>query len=210
VISNGVGNNFGERPDADAVPAAFVTHWQWSFNGLGTILMRTSSDPMALADPLRKILNRTPQLRMSSVETVDAQLSAAMAPRRFQATLLVTFGALALLLAMVGAYGVLSYAVTERRQEIGVRMALGATDGDVLRMVLKRAARLVGAGVAVGWLASAGLTRLMTSMLYGLKPTDPWTYAAASVLLVAVAMFAAWLPARRATQVDPIAALRYE
>jgi putative ABC transport system permease protein len=127
--------------------------------GLGTILMRASSDPMSLADQLRRILNRTPRLTMLPLETLEDQLSAAIAPRRFQVTLLVSFGALTLVLAMVGAYGVLSFAVTRRTQEVGVRMALGATRRDLFWMILKGAGKLVIGGVAIAILASPALTR---------------------------------------------------
>lgn len=134
----------------------------------------------------------------------------AIAPRRFQAALLGAFAALALTLAIVGVYGVLSYAVTERTHDIGVCMALGAGRLDVLGLVLGRAVRLVGAGIGLGLVASLGLTRLLSSLLYGVKPSDPFTYAAVSLLLMTVAVLAAYLPARRAVRVDPIDALRYE
>ena len=143
-------------------------------------------------------------------ERLEDRLSTAMAPRRFQAALLSTFAALALGLAIVGAYGVLSYAVTERTREIGVRMALGAGRADVLQMVIGRAAKLTVAGIVVGLLASMGMTRVMASMLYGVAPTDPFTHVAVSLLLIVVALVAASIPARRAARVDPIVALRYE
>ena len=155
-------------------------------------------------------MGRTPRVEMRQVETVEDQLSSVLAPRRLQAALLFTFAGLALLLAMVGAYGVLSYAVTERTHEIGVRVALGAERGDVVRVVLERAVRLAGVGIALGVLVSASLTRLMSSLLYGVSPTDPWTYAAVCLLLLLVAILAAYLPARRASRVDPVIALRYE
>jgi putative ABC transport system permease protein len=198
------------RPDADPQPEVFVPYTWWPLNGVAQYLVRASSDPMALAEPIRKIVGRTPRVEMRQTETAQDQLSSVLAPRRLQALVLVTFAGLALLLAIVGAYGVLSYAVTERTHEIGVRVALGAERGDVLRMVLWRAVRLAGAGVVVGVLASVGLTRFISSLLYGVKSTDPWTYGAVSLLLILVAIFAAYHPARRATRVDPIVALRYE
>ena len=122
---------------------------QEPFNGLATLLVRVSANPMALADSIRKIVGRTPGVFMVRPETLDEQFSAAIAPRRFQAVLLVTF-TLALALAMVGAYGVLSFAVAQRTPEIGVRMALGATHRDVVSIVLARGAKLIFAGVALG------------------------------------------------------------
>jgi putative ABC transport system permease protein len=134
----------------------------------------------------------------------------AIAPRRFQAWLLTLFASLALILAMVGVYGVLSYGVAGSTHDIGVRMALGAKGRDVLGMVLGRAARLAGAGIVLGLAASFGLTRLMRSLIYGVKTSDLSTYVGASLLLIAVAALAAYLPARRAVRVDPLVSLRYE
>jgi putative ABC transport system permease protein len=147
---------------------------------------------------------------MKEVKTLDEQMTDAIAPRRFQAALLATFAALALLLAIVGIYGVISYDVTGRTHDIGVRMALGARQGNVLGMVLSRATRLAGLGIVLGLIASLGVTRLMSSLLYGVKPSDPFTYAAVSLLLMAAAVVAAYIPARRAVQIDPLVALRYE
>jgi len=206
----GIVSDFPRQPDAEHVPQVFLTHWQAPFNGLGTILVRTSSDPMALADSLQRTVRRTPGIEMRRAETLEDQMMGAIAPRRFQAALLGAFAALALTLAIVGVYGVLSYAVTERTHDIGVCMALGAGRLDVLGLVLGRAVRLVGAGIGLGLVASLGLTRLLSSLLYGVKPSDPFTYAAVSLLLMTVAVLAAYLPARRAVRVDPIDALRYE
>lgn len=206
----GIVSDFPRQLDAEPPPQVFVTHWQWPREGVTAVLMRTSSDPMALANSLRGIIRRTPRIEMKPVETLEDQMTEAIAPRRFQAALLAAFAALALLLAMVGVYGVLSYDVTGRTHDIGVRMALGARQRDVVGMVLGRAARLAGAGIALGLIASLGLTRLMSSLLYGVKPSDPWTYAAVSLLLMTVAALAAYLPARRAVRVDPLVALRYE
>jgi putative ABC transport system permease protein len=115
-----------------------------------------------------------------------------------------------LALAIVGTYGVLSYAVTERTHEIGVRIALGARNADVLRLLLGRAGTLVATGVLVGLVASAALTRLLNTLLYGVKPIDPWTYASASLLLISAALFAVFRPAKRALRVDPVVTLHYE
>jgi ABC-type antimicrobial peptide transport system permease subunit len=143
-------------------------------------------------------------------QTLEDQLSGAIAPRRFQAALFVAFAALGLVLAVVGTYGVLSYSVTQRTREIGLRMALGAMESNVLREVLNRGMKLALAGVASGIIGSAALAHLMRSLLYGVEPTDLWTYCIVALLLISVAMSAAYVPARRATRIDPMRALRYE
>ena len=124
--------------------------------------------------------------------------------------LLALFAVSAMLIATWGLYGLMAYAVTQRRREIGVRMALGATRGDVLRLVLTRALRTVFAGLVVGLVGAAGVTRVLQTFLFGVTPTDPIVFTIVTLLLLAVGLMAAWLPARRATQIDPLAALRAE
>ena len=139
-------------------------------------------------------------------EAVDASLGQA----RLRTWLLGLFGAMALTLAAAGIFGVISYSVSRRTQEFGIRMALGASEGEILRLVLKEALRLAIAGVGAGIVVALGLTRLIASLLYGIRPTDPATLIVLPPLLTAAALLAAYLPARRATRVDPTAALRHE
>jgi putative ABC transport system permease protein len=139
-----------------------------------------------------------------------AYLRATLAERTFTLALLGLFGALALLLAAVGIYGVISYTVSQGTREVGIRLALGAQQRDILGMVLRQGLVLVGAGLAIGVAASFGLTRFMASLLYEVRPTDFATWVIVALVLALVALSAAYLPARRATRVDPIVALRYE
>jgi ABC-type antimicrobial peptide transport system permease subunit len=165
---------------------------------------------MALANTIRHIVSATPRVDLVHVQTLEDQLSSNIAPHRFEAILFVTFAAIGLLLAIAGVYGVLAYSVAQRTQEIGIRMALGAHRRDVLEMVLARSLSLICIGLLAGLAASLALTRFMGSLLYGVKPTDAWTLVAVSILLGAVASLAAYIPARRASKVDPMVALRYE
>jgi putative ABC transport system permease protein len=141
---------------------------------------------------------------------MEEVLSDSIARQRFSMLLLAVFAGVALALAAVGLYGVMSYTVAQRTREIGLRMALGAQRGDVLRLVVGQGLRLVFVGVGIGLAAALALTRLMSSLLYGVSATDPLTLAVISLLLVSVAALASYIPARRATKVDPLVALRYE
>jgi len=143
-------------------------------------------------------------------QSMDEVIASSLARRRFSMILLIVFAALALLLASVGIYGVISYVVGQRTHEIGIRMALGARQPDILRLILTGAGRLGVIGIGVGLVAALGLTRLMTNLLYGVGPNDPLTFIAVPAILISVALLASYLPARRATKVDPIVALRYE
>lgn len=141
---------------------------------------------------------------------MDETKTASLTDWRFRAILLSAFGALALFIATIGVYGVISYWVAQRTHEIGIRMTLGAERRDVLRLVLGQGARLALVGVLVGVAVALGLTRLMADMLYGVKASDPLTFAATAALLLLVALAACYIPARRAMRVDPMVALRYE
>jgi putative ABC transport system permease protein len=188
----------------------YVSHSQMSWPFL-TLVVRSSSDPMAMAGPVRdQILAIDKDQPVSSIRSMERMVSASIAQPRFYLLLLGIFAALALVLAAVGIYGVLSYSVTQRMHEIGIRMALGAEPADVIKLVVGQGMMLALAGVAIGLIGAFVFTRLMSSMLYGVSATDPVTFAALALLLTAVALLASYIPARRATKVDPMVALRYE
>jgi putative ABC transport system permease protein len=147
---------------------------------------------------------------LSEATTMDEVIAGQVAPRRFQMMLLGLFALLALILAAVGIYGVVSYSCSLRVHEFGVRMALGAERRDLLRLVIRQGTQLALVGVCVGMGGALVLTRFLSSMLYEIKPTDPLTLIAVALILTAVALLASYIPARRATQVDPMVALRYE
>jgi putative ABC transport system permease protein len=145
-----------------------------------------------------------------TIQTMDEILADSLAQPRFQTVLLSVFGILALFLAAVGIYGVVSYSVSQRTHEIGIRMALGAQKGNVLQLVVRQGLRLVFAGVAVGLAAAFVVTRVLRSLLYEVNALDPLTFVSTTLVLLTVALLACWLPARRAAKVDPMVALRYE
>jgi predicted permease len=167
--------------------------------------------PAGVAEGIRAEIRRAaPDLPIESTVTMDEALAASVAQPRFRMVLLAVFAATATLIATCGLYGLMAYAVTQRRREIGVRMALGADRRDVLRLVLTRALRIVAVGLIVGLAGAAGVTRVLQRFLFGVTPTDPIAFTAVTLLLMAVGLMAAWLPARRATRIDPCAALRAE
>jgi putative ABC transport system permease protein len=196
--------------DVETRPEMFWPYYQMGLP-FATIVVRTKGDPKAMAAAVRGEMQAIDKdLPIYNVKTVEEIISESVAPRRLNMLLLGTFGGLALVLAAVGLYGVMSYSVAQRTREIGIRMALGADQGVVMRLVLSQGMALALIGVAVGVGASLLLTRLMSSLLYGVSATDPVTFAAISLMLVGVAGAASYVPARRAMKVDPMIALRYE
>ncbi len=176
----------------------------------GVGVMARSSGPAVLDSIRHASREMSSEQVISGVQTMDDIIAQSLATRRFSMILLGVFAALALTLASIGIYGVISYVVGERTREMGVRIALGAEPADILRLILGRGGKLAAIGVAAGFIAALGLTRLMSSLLYGVAATDPLTFIAVGALLAAVALAACYIPAHRATQVDPVIALRYE
>lgn len=175
------------------------------------LAVRSTADPRTLVGEIRNAVTSVDKNQpVSDVATMEQRLAGSIAAQRFNMLLVGTFGAFALLLAAVGIYGVISYSVEQGTHEIGIRMALGAKKGDVLRMVVGQGLKLSLIGVAIGIAGALALTRFLSSLLYGVKPTDPLTFAAVSLVLIAVALLACYIPARRAVKVDPMVALRYE
>ncbi len=196
--------------DAEPKLATYEPHAQRP-RGTMDILIRTSVSPMSLADAVRSEIRAADKdAPVYSVGTMEKRIQASVAPRRFNMALLTIFALMALVLAAIGVYGVMSYTVAERTREIGIRMALGAQSSDVLKMVVKQGLMLATAGIVSGLVASLFLTRLMTSLLFGVSATDPATFALISTLLIGMALLACAVPAHRATKIDPMVALRYE
>jgi putative ABC transport system permease protein len=175
------------------------------------LVVRTPNDPLAVASVVRSELAAIdPDQPLSSLMSMEQRISESVAPRRFNMFLLGLFATLALVLAAIGIYGIMAFSVTQRTHEIGVRMALGASRGDVLRLVLQNGFKLALIGIGVGLIASFAATRLLSTLLFAVSPTDPMTFVVDAVVLAVVALLACYLPARRATKVDPLVALRYE
>ena len=196
----------------DARPRPAI-YWPHARNGDGsmTLTVRAASATGPVVSAARGILNGLdPSLALADIRTMDEVVSRSVAQRRLTMTMLATFAGAALLLAAVGIYGVIAYSETQRTQEIGIRVALGAQRGDVLRMVVGQAAMLALIGIAVGTAGAVVLTRWMAGLLFGVQPFDPATFLAVAGLLGAVALLASYLPGRRATRVDPVVALRGE
>jgi putative ABC transport system permease protein len=188
----------------------YLPHRQFTDSDM-SLIIRCSGDPLALAPAVqRQVWEIDSQIATTRIKTMEQLLSESVAGPRFRTALLALFAGLALILAGIGIYGVMSYAVAQRTHEIGIRMALGAQAHDVLRMVVRQGMRLALIGVVIGLGGALALTRLMKTLLFGVNATDPLTYALIAFLLMAVAFLACWIPARRATNVDPLVALRNE
>jgi putative ABC transport system permease protein len=198
--------------DQDVKPMIYAPFQQdrSGFVRFVSFVVRTAT-PTGVVEGIRaEIRHAAPDLAIESTVTMDEAVAASVAPPRFRMLLLGLFAVTATLIATCGIYGLMAYAVAQRRREIGVRMALGAERRDVLRLVLTRALRIVVAGLIVGLAGAAGVTRVLQTFLFGVTPTDPIAFTIVTLLLMAVGLMAAWLPARRATRIDPCAALRAE
>jgi putative ABC transport system permease protein len=172
---------------------------------------KTGADPFSVVSSLRGIVRSLdPAIPLNDVRTLEEVVSSSVAGERFRTSLLTAFALIALLLATIGVYGVMSYSVEQRGAEMGLRMALGASPRDVLRLVAGHGLKLALAGVALGVMAAFWVTRLLSSLLFGVSATDPVTFASIATLLLGVAALASYLPARRATKADPMALLRME
>lgn len=205
-----VGNVKHWRLDTDPKPELYFPYLQEPRNFM-SLVMRTSSDPTKMISAIRnQVLGIDPDQPVFDIKTMDERLSKAVAPTRFIMLLLGAFAGLAMLLAAVGIYGVMAYTVSQRTREIGVRMALGAAAPDVLKLVVGHGLKLVLSGVGIGLVGAFVLTRLMKTLLFEVSATDPMTFAVIGAILTGVALTACFVPAHRATKVDPMVALRYE
>jgi putative ABC transport system permease protein len=212
-----VGNVKHLKLDQEPGPELYIPYAQMSAGALNvvgrgiTFVIHSSADTAALASGLRVAVKELdPDMPLTEASTLDRLIDQSVGQQRFRTWLIAMFSALALVLASVGVYGTMSYAVTRRAREIGIRMALGAQGGDVLRMVLLNALGVTLAGIAAGTLAALALTRGLATLLYGIGPRDPLIFTSVPALLAAVALLASWVPARRAARVDPMMSLREE
>ena len=197
--------------DIDVQPEVYATYLQSPDRRLNVIMKTDLPDAGPLIQPARAALKTfDPNQIVWRTQTLNQLLSTSVAPRRFNMLLLGIFAAVALVLAAVGLYGVMSYSVSWRTHEIGIRMALGAKRADVLRLVVRQGMTMALIGLAIGLVGAFSLSRVLRGLLYGVSSTDPFTFVAVSVVLLAVALLACLIPAKRATRVDPIIALRTE
>ena len=196
------------RLDRAASPEIYVPHPQHAIS-IMSVVLKTDGDPMALAADLRLIVRAIDaDLPLSDVRSMEQIVGRSVAQQRFYTTLLAGFAAVALGLALIGIYGVLSFIVGQRTREIGVRMALGARGTDVIRLVIGQSLALAGVGIGIGLVAALIVTRGLHALLFGVEPTDPLTFGVVAVVLAGVAAIASYLPARKAARTDPVTALR--
>jgi len=195
--------------DVPATPQVFIPVSQAGYTP-ASIAIRTTPDPETLIETVRRTVQEVDPEAVPRVFTLESELAKSTATQRDTALLLSAFAGVALILAAVGLAGVIAYLVAHRTHEIGVRVAMGAGRGEVLRLVVGEGARLVAIGVVIGMVAAVAVTRVLSSLLFGVTPTDPVTFLVVPLVLVLVALGAAVVPARRATRVDPMVALRYE
>ncbi len=212
MVAGIVGDIHHEGLDATPWMQFYVPHTQWPFPDSDmTFVLRTSGPPEAMASAARQALHSLdPTQPLSRVMPLEDYVGLSLQSRRFSLILIGAFAIVALLLSVIGIYGVTAYTVAQRTREIGIRIALGAQRAEVLAMMMRQGSLLIFSGIGVGVVASAILTRLLGSMLFGVTPTDPFTFVVVVLLLVFVAGLACWIPARRAMRVDPIVALRHE
>jgi putative ABC transport system permease protein len=196
--------------DREAQTETYYPHTQQTVPRM-TLLVRTSSEPLQMVAAVRRqIWTLDQDLPVSKVRTMERLLAESVSGRQFYMLLMGVFAASALLLAAIGLYGLMAYTVTQRTHEIGIRMALGAQAGNVLRLVIGQGIKLAVTGMVIGLIASLALTRMIKGMLFGVSATDPATFVIIPLLLAGVALIACYLPARRATKVDPMVALRID
>ena len=194
----------------DVREQVYISQYQQPNTGL-SLVVRTKSDPNTMSRDIEQaIRNLDRGIPVFEVKTMASAVSDALASRRFSLFLLMIFGGLATGLAVVGLYGTIAFSVSQRTQEIGIRMAMGATTLEVSRMVLREALHLVGTGIIAGLIGTLLLGRILNSLLFEVSSIDPVTYLAGAIVIAAVSLLACWMPARRATRIDPIVALRYE
>ncbi len=196
--------------NADPEPTMYLPYQQFPVRSMA-LTVKAFADPTAIVEEVQRALREfDPDELVSEVRTPGALLAESVGPWRFSMLLVGLFAALALVLATVGIFGVVSYSVARRTHEIGVRMALGARQGNVFKLILGQSSLLVLVGVGIGLIAALNLTRLISSLLYGVRPTDVPIFAASFFVVTTVALFVSYIPARRATKVDPMVALRHE
>jgi putative ABC transport system permease protein len=195
----------------DLTEASKGTFYLPVYSSFGTLVVRTTNDPQSLTRAVREqVFAADKNQPVYDIQTMDERVARSLDERRFAMLLLGIFSGLALMLSAIGLYGVLAFAVSQRTREIGIRMALGAQASDVLKQVMRQGMILVSIGIVAGLAAALAFSRVMSSLLYGVRATDPITFATISLLLLGVALGACFVPARRATKVDPMIALRYE